>query len=49
MDRFGGMVETNMDFNTQMGFAQLAASIESSDIVTARIGSNLVYTVNDPC
>ena len=48
IDQFAGMVETNMDFNTQMGFAQLAASIKSSDIVTARIGSNLVSTVNDP-
>jgi LCP family protein required for cell wall assembly len=48
IDQFAGMVETNMDFNTQMGFAQLAASIKSTDIYTARIGSNLVYSVNDP-
>jgi LCP family protein required for cell wall assembly len=48
IDQFGGMVQTNMDFNTQMGFAQLAASLKSSDIATVRIDSNLVYSVNDP-
>jgi anionic cell wall polymer biosynthesis LytR-Cps2A-Psr (LCP) family protein len=48
IDQFAGMVETNMDFNTQMGFAQLASSLSSTDIYTARIGSSLVYSVNDP-
>ena len=48
IDQFAGMVETNMDFNTQMGFAQLAASLRSSDISTVRIDSNLVHSVNDP-
>ncbi len=48
IDQFSGMVETNMDFNTQMGFAQLAASLNSNNIYTMRIGSDLVTTTNDP-
>ncbi len=48
IDQFAGMVETNMDFNTQMGFAQLAASLNSNNIYTMRIGSDLVTSVDDP-
>ena len=48
IDDFSGMVETNIPFDTQLAFGQLAAGISASDIYTAQISSRYVYTVPDP-
>lgn len=48
LDSLGGMVETNIPFDRQMAFAQLAYNIEPSSITTATIDSNIIIPATLP-
>ena len=48
IDQFGGMVETNIPFPTQLAFGRMAGNLQSSQILTAQIDSTMVTEVTDP-
>jgi len=45
MDALGGMVETNIPFEQQLGLAQLGYGITASNIMTSSIDSTLISPV----
>jgi LCP family protein required for cell wall assembly len=48
IDALGGMVQTNIPFDQQLGLAQLGYKIDASDIVTTSIDSSMILPATLP-